>query len=87
MPTPTQGAMHFWPQTYGRLRRQTIHSLLSSRSCHRCRLPPFPVQVQIDRVIPYLFDYREYFQLKKNRKPPNSSPEVRNRDIRIIKCI
>ena len=64
MPTPTQGAMHFRPQTYDELRRQMIHSLLSSRSRHRCRLPPFPVQVQIDRVIPYLFDYREYFLFK-----------------------
>ena len=62
MPTPAQGAMNFRPQTYGRLRRQMIHS--SSRSRRRCRLPPFPIQIQIDRVIPYLFDYREYFLFK-----------------------
>ena len=82
-----QGAKHFLPQTYGRFPRQRIrHSLLPSRSRHRYCLFVSPVQVQIDRVIPELLDSCGIFN-SNNRKAQNSSLEVRNPEMRLIKYI
>ena len=82
-----QGAKHFLPQTHGRFPRQTIrHSLLPSRSRHRYCLFVSPVQVQIVRVIPELLDSCGIFH-SNNRKAQNSSLEVRNPEMRLIKYI